>query len=346
MFWNLWSPLAFWGSPNPTPPPSPPSTPVPTYPPPSSAGGSTFPPGSLGDGLSSSAIVYRSIVNPAAYFEKYGFPGPIHDLGSRQEFISCYDRRMRNPAWVIEHITRESLQKDQNHNGNRDNSVFKEDEAVPTKFKNQLRDYFRSGYDRGHQAPAADAKFNQDAMDQTFYLTNICPQVGMGFNRDYWAHFEHFIRTLTDTYPSVRIVTGPLYLPKRDPDGKWRVSYEMIGNPPNIAVPTHFFKVVIGEYDNNSNNNNSYRNSSGISNVAVGAFVIPNEPIDNTTSLKSFYVPLESVERSSGFELISDLKVPVNKRKDLCQEVKCEIIVRAFQKALPAPKQTISIKGS
>jgi len=61
----------------------------------------------------------------------------------------------------------------------------------------------------------------------------MCPQVGDGFNRDYWAHFEDFCRRLTIKYPSVRIVTGPLYLPKRDPaDGKWRVSYEVIGNPP------------------------------------------------------------------------------------------------------------------
>jgi endonuclease G len=31
--------------------------------------------------------------------------------------------------------------------------------------------------------PAADAKISQKAMDETFYLTNIAPQVGDGFNR-------------------------------------------------------------------------------------------------------------------------------------------------------------------
>jgi len=34
------------------------------------------------------------------------------------------------------------------------------------------------------KVPAADAKLSQEAMDDTFYLTNICPQVGDGFNRD------------------------------------------------------------------------------------------------------------------------------------------------------------------
>lgn len=42
---------------------------------------------------------------------------------------------------------------------------------------------FRSGYDRGHMVPAADAKISQQAMDETFYLSNIAPQVGEGFNR-------------------------------------------------------------------------------------------------------------------------------------------------------------------
>lgn len=33
------------------------------------------------------------------------------------------------------------------------------------------------------RVPAADAKISQQAMDETFYLSNIAPQVGDGFNR-------------------------------------------------------------------------------------------------------------------------------------------------------------------
>lgn len=271
-------------------------------------------------------VVKSALVNPAEYFTKYGFPGQIHDLANRGEFVSYYDRRSRNPLWVIEHITKESLK---NSNGNRENSVFKEDPAIPELFRAKLTDYFRSGYDRGHQAPAADAKYSQEAIDDTFYLSNMCPQVGAGFNRDYWAHFEHFCRGLTRQYDSVRIVTGPLYLPKRDPDGKWRVSYEMIGNPPNVAVPTHFFKIIIGE---------SPRFGSK---VALGAFVLPNAPIDNNTPLKSFYVPVDSIERSSGVQFLPNL--PTSDRKDLCQEVKCDITVREFKKVLPPPSERLAL---
>ena len=167
----------------------------------------------------SGGVFDPSAINPQGFF-KFGFPGPIHDLANRTEFVSCYDRSTRNPYWVIEHITKASLAKAE-LNGDRKRSVFKEDEAIPLKFRNRLRDYFRSGFDRGHQAPAADAKFNQLAMDETFYLTNMCPQVGDGFNRDYWSHFEDFVRRLTNQYDDVRVMTGPLYLPKLGADGKY-----------------------------------------------------------------------------------------------------------------------------
>jgi DNA/RNA endonuclease G (NUC1) len=53
---------------------------------------------------------------------------------------------------------------------------------------------FKSGYDRGHMVPAADAKISQKAMDETFYLSNIAPQVGDGFNR----HCKYLSSSLGD----------------------------------------------------------------------------------------------------------------------------------------------------
>ena len=154
-------------------------------------------------------------------------------------------------------------------------------------------------------------------MDSTFLLSNMCPQVGDGFNRDYWAHFEDFCRRLTNNYPSVRIITGPLYLPRKDPtDGKWRVSYEVIGNPPNVAVPTHFYKVIFAEDGKTGGN------------VSLGAFVLPNAPIAHDKPLVDFEVPIEAVERASGLEFAS--KLPTQRRKRLCSEISCSVLVREY----------------
>jgi endonuclease G len=252
-------------------------------------------------------------VNPAGLFE-YGFPGPVSDIANRAALISSYDRRMRNPHWVIEHITPESLS---HRGGDRKNSVFLEDDAIPVQYRALLKDYFRSGYDRGHQVPAADAKWSQKAINDTFYLSNMCPQVGDGFNRDYWAHFEDFCRRLTGRYPSVRIVTGPLYLPRKDPlDNKWYVKYEMIGTPPSVAVPTHFYKVIFAEDGKLGGD------------VAIGAFVLPNAVIPNEKPLTDFEVPIEAVERASGLEFAS--KLPVTRRKRLCSDTPCSLVIREY----------------
>lgn len=263
-------------------------------------------------------------LNPKSLF-KYGFPGPVHDFQDKYQYVSCYNRQTRNPYWVLEHITPESLST---KGGDRKRSFFKEDENIPEMFRAKLQDYFRSGYDRGHQVPAADAKFSQEAMDSTFAMTNVSPQVGAGFNRDYWAHFEYFCRGLTKKYNNVRIMTGPLYLPKKDEkDGKFRISYEVIGNPPNVAVPTHFFKLIVAE--------NPTSNPKG-DKVSVAAFVLPNEPIANETKITDFEVPVNALERSTGLELLS--RLGKEKIVPLCKEVKCQLVIREFNsnvKTLP-----------
>ena len=38
-----------------------------------------------------------------------------------------------------------------------------------------------------------------------------------------WAYLENWCRGLTRSHADVFVFTVPLYLPKRDPDGKWRV---------------------------------------------------------------------------------------------------------------------------
>lgn len=111
-----------------------------------------------------------------------------------------------------------------------------------------------SGYDRGHLAPAANHRASSAAMRDTFSLSNISPQVGPGFNRDYWARFEKFVRDLSKTCKMVYIVSGPLYLPRRrrandevasaNSRAKYVMNYELLGEAPDlVAVPTHFYKV-------------------------------------------------------------------------------------------------------
>ncbi|TIC18544.1 hypothetical protein E3Q13_01887 [Wallemia mellicola] len=252
---------------------------------------------------------------------KFGFPGPIADLVRREAYFTAYDRSKRHPAWTAQHLTPASLARDPKApNSDRKNSQFKEDNNIPDTFRARLSTYFRSGYDRGHLVPAADAKSSQNAMDETFYLTNIAPQVGPGFNREYWAYVETFCRNLTREFGHVYIFTLPLYLPARDLEGKWRVSYPVLGDPtngaPTISVPTHFAKVIMTSKDD------SHRD------LSMASFVLPNQAIDERVPLTHFLQSTDVVERAAGVTLFNDaVKKSAN---DLCKRTKCEAVVRKF----------------
>lgn len=154
----------------------------------------------------------------------------------RQEYVVSHCRRTRNPEWAAEIISRNSLK---GHEGDRSKSKFIADQSIPLSFRSKLADYHNSGYDRGHMVPASDVRSSQSALDETFYLSNICPQDAV-LNRAYWAHLEKFTRSLVSSFDDVLVYTGPLYLPKTVGE-KAFVNYEVIGN---TAVPTHFFKGI------------------------------------------------------------------------------------------------------
>ncbi|KAF8636537.1 hypothetical protein AX17_003349 [Amanita inopinata Kibby_2008] len=274
---------------------------------------------------------------------KYGSPGPVADSLMRKAYVAAYDRRLRHPAWTAEHLTLASLGRspvsgplDPNESGDRAKSAFVEDVSIPALFRARLRDYFRSGYDRGHMVPAADAKFSQQAMNETFLLTNIAPQVGDGFNRHYWAYLEDWCRRLTGTFQDVYVFTVPLYLPKMESDGKWRVTHEVIGNPPNVSVPTHFAKVVLATRPSSPSTPHTPK-------LSAGAFVLPNAVIPDEAPLESFVMPVEAVERAAGLTLFSDEVKALSKH--ICRTTQCKVTVRRFddarknaRKAIAAPK--------
>lgn len=217
-----------------------------------------------------------------------GSPGPVDQVLQHQGYISSYDRRLRHPNWTAEHLTAASIARKPGPDGaNRAKSFFSEDPRIPVLFRSTNADYFRSGYDRGHMVPAADAKRSQEAMNETFLLSNIAPQVGEGMNRDYWAHTEDFVRRLTSKFEDLYVFTIPLYLPRQTSDGKWRVSYEVIGNPPSVSVPTHFAKVILGTGFKSSEGSLIAKAGLG-SSVALGAFVMPNSMIPDSAPLRSF----------------------------------------------------------
>ncbi|CAI5438579.1 unnamed protein product [Caenorhabditis angaria] len=225
----------------------------------------------------------------ASEIMKFGFPGFDH-IRSYEDFVLSYDRRTRNAHWTLEHLVPERLVRAKDVD--RAKSEFRPDTSMHSFFRAENEDFRGSGFDRGHLVAAANHRKNQLALDQTFFLTNISPQVGKGFNRDKWNDLEIYTRKVARKALNTYVVTGPLFLPKTFEDGKNYVKYQVIGKN-NVAVPTHYFKVLLLETSPN--------------NYELECFILPNAVIPDSTELSTFHVPLEAIEKAAGLLIFEKL---------------------------------------
>ena len=121
-------------------------------------------------------------------------------------FTLSYNEAHEQASWVAYELTSNELIKKVNRSDN-----FKQDPKVETGSA-LLSDYVRSGYDRGHLAPAADMSWSQITMEESFYMSNISPQKP-GFNRGIWKKLESYVRQWAYDNESIYVVTGGIPTP-------------------------------------------------------------------------------------------------------------------------------------
>ena len=157
-------------------------------------------------------------------------PAPIdgEQILRRTAYTVSYNPATRCPNWVAWKLTADHADGDVKRT-----SRFYEDQEVPAP-RATPADYKGSGWSRGHMCPAGDNKWSWEAMQQTFALTNVCPQ-DAGLNSGLWNSLEMDCRKWARKYGEVYIVCGPVYYNRR---------HETIGDN-QVVVPEAFFKVVL-----------------------------------------------------------------------------------------------------
>jgi endonuclease G len=168
---------------------------------------------------------------PAEDHLKFGQPACRGQLLDKSFFVVCHSASNKIPIWVGYVLTKEDVE--QNIAPRKDS--FRPDPELAAGERSELRDYKASGFARGHMAPANDFKRSVEAMRTTFLLSNMCPQK-QGLNGGQWARLEGAAHALAGSHGVVWIFTGPAFAsgaPTRT-----------IG-PDEVAVPTHFFKVLL-----------------------------------------------------------------------------------------------------
>jgi endonuclease G len=219
-------------------------------------------------------IAFAGSIDGCKEYSKLGIPGQQGELLCRKGYLLAHSAEHKTPIWVIEHLTAEKAK----------GSIPRPDKFTPDPDleegeRAELADYKNSGYDKGHMAPAADMRWDQQAMIECFFLSNMVPQVGKGMNQGIWKNLEEYIRKWAIDRDELYIFTGPIY-----EDGVIKT----IGKN-KVAVPTHLYKIV---YDPNK--------------AEAIAFIMPNEKLESK-NMPNYIVTIRDVENKTGLDFLSNL---------------------------------------
>ena len=224
--------------------------------------------------LFSAGFAFAGPLDDCREYTALGVPGTAGELLCRKGFLLSHDAARKTPLWVAERATRERLKSKLKRSDN-----FQPDAELPRGSRAELSDYRGSGYDRGHMAPAADMAWDERAMSESFYLSNMVPQVGAGMNRGIWAELEKKVRRWVQERGELYVYSGPIYKPGE---------VKTIGRN-KVAVPDSLFKVILDPVRREA--------------IAV---IMPNRPLD-TKDMPAYLVPVDEVERQTGLEFFSTL---------------------------------------
>lgn len=171
----------------------------------------------------------------------------------RRSYITSYNSKTLNPNWVSWSLTKEHTDGPfprkgvpyYDENGNAlgissfspdivRNGYFEDLEVPSPRQRHSDWREHPSDIDHGHMCPAADCKWSKEVMNQSFLLTNMCPQ-NHTLNEDDWNTLEESCRSWANIYGEIFIVAGPIF-------------YEGVKNTfgaNKTAIPDAFFKVIL-----------------------------------------------------------------------------------------------------
>lgn len=162
---------------------------------------------------------------------------------------------------------------------------YPQDPLLDEQYRWERDPFWRSGYDHGHLCPSADRLNTREANVQTFYLTNMMPQVN-GFNAGVWANMEAWVRNqiTTASRDTLYIVKGGTI----DDAARFTTINRTGGQ---MVIPRYYFMALL------------MRNASGYK--AMGFWIEHRE--SKATNLSPYVVNIDELERLTGIDFFCNL---------------------------------------
>ena len=171
------------------------------------------------------------------------------------------------------------------------NEAYKPDPELPSQYAAKHNDYTNSGYTRGHLCASSDRQYSKEANQQTFYMSNISPQSGNGFNQSGSAWNTGEDKVQAWGY-NISRSTDTLYVVKGGTIGEGMIK-GYIKN--EIAIPKYFFMAVL------------FR--SGDNYKAIG-FYMPHENLKDDPDKKDpkkYLMSIDALEQETGIDFFHNL---------------------------------------
>lgn len=154
---------------------------------------------------------------------------------------------------------------------------------------------YGGSYARGHQVPSADRLCSYNANVQTFYGSNMTPQLN-AHNEGIWQTLESKVRTLANTSDTTYVVTGCVV------DGSTTFTQDSDGK--KMTVPVGYYKALL-----------RYSKSSTISTWAAMAFYTEHKSYSGSTSLRSLAMSVDELEEMLGMDFFVNLPAKLGEER-------------------------------
>ena len=149
---------------------------------------------------------------------------------------------------------------------------------------------YAGDYARGHQVPSADRQCCYDANAQTFYGTNMTPQLN-AHNEGIWSSLENKVRKLANTSDTTYVVTGVIVSASSK---KEKDSYGM-----SVTIPDAYFKVLL-----------RYSKSSTLGQWNAAAFYLEHKAYSVGLG-KEHSMSVDELEKMTGVDFFVNLPAKV-----------------------------------
>lgn len=149
---------------------------------------------------------------------------------------------------------------------------------------------YAGNYARGHQCPSADRQCCYEANAQTFYGTNMTPQLNE-HNEGIWADLEGRVRGWANTSDTTYVVTGVTL------SASSRTERDSYGN--SVTIPDAYFKAVL-----------KYSKSSTLGTWNAAAFYLEHKNYQEGIS-KSHSMSVDELEEITGIDFFVNLPAKV-----------------------------------